>query len=360
MKTFSIIVLLLLGGVASAQVIKGRYVVMGNTDSVQSKILHENRKIWVYTPAGANDPTYTKQRYPVVYLLDGDSHFASVTGMIQQLSEVNGNMVCPDMIVVAIANTDRTRDLTPTNSMFDNQHKKTDQFKSSGGGEKFTSFIEKELMPHIDSIYPTAPYKILIGHSFGALTAMNIFINHTNLFNAYVVIDPSMWWDGRKLLKQAQDAIKERNFSGKSLFLGIANTMPVGMDTLQVHKDTTGDTEHIRSILALADAFKSNPNNGLNFKYKYYSEDNHGMVTMIAEYDALHFLFGYYRFNQDDYKKVFDPQDKADVLNIIVKHYASLSNTWAMSSYPLKGKLMNWPTIIYKVIMLIRPSPCLP
>ncbi|HEX3386461.1 MAG TPA: alpha/beta hydrolase-fold protein, partial [Mucilaginibacter sp.] len=90
-------------------------------------------------------------------------------------------------------NTNRMRDLTPTNVPPD---------KSSGGGEKFTDFIKTELMPHIDSIYPTASYKMLIGHSLGGLMAINTLINHPEMFNAYVAIDPSMWWDDRKLLNR--------------------------------------------------------------------------------------------------------------------------------------------------------------
>ena len=84
-------------------------IVIGKIDSVYSKTLGEQRKIWVYTPdmtSGSNN-----QHWPVVYLLDGDGHFASVVGMIQQMSQVNGNNVYPEMIVVAIPNTDRTRDL---------------------------------------------------------------------------------------------------------------------------------------------------------------------------------------------------------------------------------------------------------
>ncbi|QJD94769.1 alpha/beta hydrolase [Mucilaginibacter robiniae] len=107
------------------------------------------------------------------------------------------------MIVVAITNTDRTRDLTPTNSLTEPGGKHNEEFKNSGGGEQFISFIEKELMPHVDSLYPTALYKVLIGHSFGALTVVKVLINHTKLFNAYVAIDPSMWWDQQKLLQQA-------------------------------------------------------------------------------------------------------------------------------------------------------------
>src|SRR5579862_8259454 len=129
-------------------------ITLGTVDKVNSKILKEERKIWVYVPNSGNNDVYAKQRYPVLYLLDGDAHFYSVVGMIHQLSSVNGNTICPEMIVVGIPNTDRTRDLTPTNSLTGPDGSKISDFKTSGGGEKFESFIEKELIPHIDSVYP--------------------------------------------------------------------------------------------------------------------------------------------------------------------------------------------------------------
>ena len=50
-------------------------IVMGKVDSVFSKTLNEQRKIWVYVPDMLNGNTDTNRRYPVVYLLDGDGHF---------------------------------------------------------------------------------------------------------------------------------------------------------------------------------------------------------------------------------------------------------------------------------------------
>ena len=245
-------------------------IILGTIDSVYSNILNEQRKIWVYVPDGDNTGTFSRQKYPVVYLLDGDAHFYSVVGMIQQLSSVNGNTICPKMIVVGIPNTDRTRDLTPTHVDVDPPYMDSAGSKTSGGGERFISFIEKELMPHIDSLYPIAPYKMLIGHSFGGLTVMNTLIHHQNLFNSYVVIDPSMWWDKQKLLKEAKQDLASKKYDGISLFLGIANTMEKGMDTVHVKKDTSGITKHIRSILALSSYLNSDKQNGLRFSYKYY------------------------------------------------------------------------------------------
>src|SRR5258708_38716380 len=113
---------------------------------------------------------------------------------------------------------------------------------------------------------------------------MNMVDNHSGLFNAYIAIDPSMWWDKKKLLAQAHAVLHQKNFAGKSLFLGIANTMPLGMDTSHVRKDTSGMTEHIRAILTLTDILKSNPENGLSWSYRYYDGDSHGSVPLITEY----------------------------------------------------------------------------
>lgn len=87
-------------------------VIIGKVDSFYSTVLNETRKIWIYMPNGLDEKS--TNRYPVVYLLGGPAHCYSVVGLIQQFSQVNGNTVCQEMIVVAIANTDRTRDLTPT------------------------------------------------------------------------------------------------------------------------------------------------------------------------------------------------------------------------------------------------------
>ena len=291
-------------------------IVVGKTDSIQSKILGEQRKIWVHVPDGTN------QKYPVVYLLDGDGHFSSVVGMMQQLSSINGNTMCPKMIVVGITNTDRTRDLTPSHIDADSPFMDSASAKTSGGGENFIAFMEKELMPYIEAKYPAAPYKILIGHSFGGLAVMQTFTHHTDLFNSYICIDPSMWWDKEKLLKQTQQLLTEKKFDGKSLYLGIANTMEEGMNIKKVVNDTAAVTQHIRSNLKLQAAFEKNKQNGLKYSGKYYPDDTHGSAPLITEYDALRFFFDFFALK-------FDMKDFMDSTGTLAtkyqNHFANLS-----------------------------------
>lgn len=319
-------------------------IVIGTIDSLHSKILGETRKIWVYVPN--SNKIFARQRYPVVYLFDGDGHFCSVMGIIQQLSEVNGNMILPQMILIGITNTDRTRDLTPSHVTSDGEID-TAFLRTSGGGEKFTSFLEEELIPYVDSLYPTTPYRTLIGHSFGGLMVINILINHTKLFNSYISIDPSMWWDNKRLLNLARSVLAEKDFTGRSLYLGIANTIDPGLDTNIVKIDTSLATRHIRSILELSRCLKENKKNNLKYDWKYYNNDDHGSVPLIAEYDGLRFIFSFYK------PDISYSQLKDSSLNIdsVIKQYSeTLSKNFGYPSVPPESflNLLGYESIALK------------
>lgn len=308
-------------------------IVLGKNDKIHSKILNEDRRIMVYVPNGEMRAS-TSKKYPVVYLLDGDAHFYSVVGMIQQLSSVNGNTICPEMIVVGIPNTNRTRDLTPTHVDVDLPYMDSTSSKPSGGGEQFMAFIEKELIPHIDSLYPTQPYKMLIGHSFGGLTVMNALINHTNLFNAYIAIDPSVWWDKTRFLQTTKKALTDKKYAGIYLYLGIANTMSEGMTLAKLPNDKSPDNAHIRSIFELDNHLKANKQNQLKYKSKYYPTDDHSSVPLISEYDALHFIFNYYPIKLTG--KDFTDSTTA-LVNKFQKHFATLSKEFGYEIKPDEG-----------------------
>lgn len=261
-------------------------VAIGRKDSLHSKVLNETRELLIYVPAAAaNDPSL---KYPVIYLLDGDIYFHSFTGIVSHLSEVNSNAVIPDMIVVGIVNTDRTRDLTPTADT-------TTHMQPNGGDEKFTTFIEKELIPYIESRYPIAPYRMLTGHSLGGLLVVNILLKHPHLFNSYITLDPGMWWDNKRLLKESASLLKKEKYSGKSLFVAIGNPMQDGMDSIKARKDTTPSTAAIRSVFDLADQLRAGKDHKVRYGIKYYPGESHGSIPLISAYDALRFAFDFYK-----------------------------------------------------------------
>ena len=264
----------------------GKPVTIGTTDSLFSPTLKENRKFLVYTPPSYSDTTYTPRRYPVLYLLDGDAHFHSVTGLLQILGTgVNATYVVPEMIVVAIPNTNRMRDMTPTNTDKDANGKPQPGFKGSGGMGNFLTFIKSELIPKIEQTYRTEPYRVFVGHSLGGITAIQALYTMPETFNAYVAIDPSLWWDDRLLLKQAREKFTKPGLAGRTLYVAQANTITPGDTTLNVHYN---------AIVQFNSIMESFNNSGIRYAYRYYPNDSHGSVPMIAEYDALRFIFDSY------------------------------------------------------------------
>jgi uncharacterized protein len=272
----------------------------------------------VYVPESAKADS--KTRYPVMYLLDGKDFFHSMTGMAGYLSAL-GKM--PEMIVVGIMNNDRGSDLTPTQSKFSRDGMVDPDFKNSGRGKKFTSFIEKELMPHIDARYNTAPYRMFVGHSLGGLTVLNALINHPTLFTSYVAIDPSVWWDNHLIMKQAQNVLTQKDYAGKSLYYAASNTMEKGMDTVRVVKDTAYANGNVRNNFQFRETLRKS--NNLQWAWKFYPEDNHSSVPLLSQYDALRFIFKKYELDKD-------VQDPTITMEYIKDHYRVVS---AIMQYPV-------------------------
>jgi predicted alpha/beta superfamily hydrolase len=273
-------------------------VTIGKIDSIFSPTLKEQRPYLVYTPPSYSDTTYTKRGYPVLYLLDGDAHFHSVTGLLQILGTgVNATFVVPEMIVVAIPNTNRMRDLTPTQAARDFEGKADTALRMTGGGPKFLNFMKSELIPHIDATYRTAPYRVFVGHSLGGLMAFQALYTMPEVFNAYVAIDPSLWWDDRRLLKQAPAFFGKATAPGRTLFVTQANTL-VATDTI--------DNPHYNSIVRLNAIVEAGNASGVRYAFRYYPNDSHGSVPLISEYDALRFIFD--GFQPDLFRALEEPE----------------------------------------------------
>lgn len=303
--------------------------VIGNMDSLHSNILDETREIWVHVPGNQGDGLFSQVKYPVLFLLDAPDHFHAVTGMIKHMS---GNAISPEMVVVGIPNTDRTRDLTPTH--VDVVFGDSTFARTSGGGDAFLEFMEKELIPYVENNYPVTGYRTFVGHSFGGLIAVYTLYTKPELFSNYVAIDPSLWWDYPVMLDMADSVFTNTDFKGKAMFVGVANTMEEGMEIADVRSDTSQTTRHIRSILRFVEKVPEKSQN-LTFDWKYYADDDHGSVPLITEYDALRFLFPWYRLKGLD--KFFQPGTEETAQNLITlidSHYAQVSDHFGYEVLP--------------------------
>ena len=249
---------------------------IGKQYSVYSSSLQEKRTYWVHLPD--NYEENKNQHYPVIYLLDGEDFFHAMVGIRQTLSTTKGKHI-PPCIIIGIISGDRTRDFTPTASTIGRDGKQTlNAIPQGGGADLFYHFLIKELRTRIDSSYRTNGRNILIGHSYGGLFTLNVFLHYTESFDTYLAIDPSLWWDNGRLAKEAISLIKRKDFSQTNLYIGIASKKR--NDRTDIHLATIRHFLHVLSEI-----------HGLHFYHKSFPDENHGSVKIPGLYDGIKQLF---------------------------------------------------------------------
>jgi uncharacterized protein len=253
---------------------RGAVVQYGERFRIRSGNLKEEREYWVYLPSSyAADGRYAPKRYPVLYVLDGEWNFDWACKVVQYMGDV---LEIPEMIVVGIPNTERERDMTPTHN---------DSEASSGGGRAFERFLSEELAPAIEGRYRTEPYRILVGHSIAGALAVDCFLQQKKVFQGFVAIDPSLWWDNQTLVEQAKSFVPGAN-SHDALFLAEANW------PRNLYEESKSNKYGSDLFLA---AMKGKEAPGIRIGSQFLDTDDHGSSRLMAVYQGLRFIF-------DDYK----------------------------------------------------------
>jgi predicted alpha/beta superfamily hydrolase len=252
---------------------ESKLFILGRTEEIYSNELSEKRILNIYLPEGyLSTDTIT---YPVVYLLDGsaDEDFIHIVGLYQFNSFPWVNRV-PKSIIVGISNVDRQRDFTYPTTI--EAEKKT--YPAAGHSDKFINFIEKDLQPYIEKNYKTNSLKTIIGESLGGLLATEILFKKPTLFNKYIIVSPSLWWDNGSLLKIKSSTLEKTFNSPTDIYIG------VGKEGL-----TPGDTPHVMEVDTnlLAEKIKNSKSKSVNEYFDYLPLENHATIMHQAVSDAL-------------------------------------------------------------------------
>jgi predicted alpha/beta superfamily hydrolase len=234
-------------------------VVLGKLIPFQSNVLEEERQIMVYLPTGYHQ---AQTKYPVLYLLDGRGHFQHASSTVQFLSR-NGRM--PQMIVVAIVNVDRRRDFTPTN---------VENAPTSGGAEKFITFMNEELFPMIEKNYRTVPFRLLEGHSLGGLFSIHVLFEHSEMFQAHFAMSPYIMWDENIVLNESLKKLEQPLEFKNYLYITLGN-----------------EPNYVEPLGKLTGQLESKNPEGLEWHYIVMDNDNHGTVPLKSLYNGLETLY---------------------------------------------------------------------
>jgi predicted alpha/beta superfamily hydrolase len=251
--------------------------VLGRIENIYSRELSEYRTLNIYLPPGYREEDTT--HYPVIYLLDGaaDEDFIHVVGLVQ-FNNFSWIRRLPECIVVGIANKDRKRDFTFPTTVAEDQK----SYPTSGHSAAFISFLGKELQPFIQKRYRGNKKGMLIGQSLGGLLATEILLKHTSLFDKYVIISPSLWWDNGSLLQEKTKESIEKQATNTSVYIA------VGKEGL-----TPGKSPRVMEVDAnlLADQLKSMEHEKPDVYFDYLPGEDHATITHQAVFNAFRALY---------------------------------------------------------------------
>jgi predicted alpha/beta superfamily hydrolase len=241
------------------------------TESIASRLLHQNRAIEVYLPEeSTRQPT---ARFETLYVLDGDWNTKIVTEIVNFMRQLG---MIPPVIVVSVPNyfdshgiNSRDRDLTPS---------AVDDEPRSGGAREFLAFLKEELIPLVDLHYPTNGIHLIHGHSYGGLFLMYVLENEPQLFDGYLVLDPALRWDHNAFKAGLRDRIAAIPTRGKAVYVAGragAGAKDMGLDDLE-------------PIL------KAGLPSALHWRMTLYEDETHDSLKLKATYDALKFAYDGY------------------------------------------------------------------
>ncbi len=239
-------------------------VVIGESVSIDSHILDEKRNILIYYPQSYDQAT---KKYPVLYLLDAEYQFHYATGVVAFLSEIG---IIPEMIVVGITNTERNRDLTPDPGAAERK-----RFPTSGGANVFLEFVDQELIPYVSAHCRVQPFKILAGWSLGGLFTVHSMLSRPGVFDAYIAMSPSLYWDSQREACKAEKLLAGSTTFKKSLYI------------------TMGDErdEMVNSSKEFSKVLAKYPIPDFAWKYEPMFNETHASIKLKGLYNGLEFIF---------------------------------------------------------------------
>ena len=259
-------------------------VQLGFRLTFRSAILGEERPLLVRLPASY--PRFASQRYPVLVLLDGETHFLHASGLAEYLAFQG---VMPEAIVVAIPNTDRVRDFSQVPAAGQ---------EGSGGAPAFARFLAEELVPWLDATYRTAPFRILFGHSMTGQFALWMLGEESGAFSAVVAASPWVIWNEGWLVDDTDRRWRREPPAGRRFAYLTAGDEPELLPTL----------DRYRAVL------RTRAPKTLAWHYRPLPQDDHGTLVPATLDHGLRWVFDGWRLDE-----------RAADLATLRRHYAEVS-----------------------------------
>ena len=203
-----------------------------------SATLHNTRKLRVWLPPGYHDAANAAKKYPVLYILDGDTAFDSCTAFRHQefradetLTELITSGRIPPVIAVGIDSASAALGYNAAGESPDKGEERAREFLAYPDpfswpglrdvrGAEFPAFLEHVVMPTIANKYRVmtgAANSALWGDSYAGSAALYIAIHYPLLFDKMIIESPSLQVGNGQLLRDTESIRSSCGANGNSL-----------------------------------------------------------------------------------------------------------------------------------------------
>ena len=231
---------------------------------INSKVLNETRRYLVSLPAEYSDSgSESDKKYPVVYVLDGDSHFQHATSALRHLEKYER---APASIVVGIPNAAgmRFRDLAQKHDLF-------------------LKFIEDELMPLINENYRTQNVNTLFGHSLAGAFTLYVMSENHNKFNNYIAASPHLLVNKGEIQFSLNSMFENGKLHNYRVYFSLA--------------DIKGDgISRVNEIERFVSFLNEKATKNLAWQYQTMADQAHMTTPYLTIYQGLSFVFRDFQF----------------------------------------------------------------
>jgi predicted alpha/beta superfamily hydrolase len=215
-------------------------------------------------------PSYksdTTKKYPVLFVLDGETNGELVDGMLQRLHLSNGSN---EHIIVGVTSSNRLRDFAPTVNK-----DPRGPVGEGGGGDKFLDFLETELIPEVNTKYRTNDHNVIAGHSIAGLLVIHSFQSRPNLFQGHLAFSPAVWWGERETSQSTKKYVTTAKHIQNYLYMAIGSE--------------SGEMRQVYD--SLAQTILRNRNIDFNVRFDEFEHEGHDFTMAAGLYNSLKGLF---------------------------------------------------------------------
>jgi predicted alpha/beta superfamily hydrolase len=235
-------------------------IVIGKSETIFSSVLDESRTLFIVCPENYNN---TKNQYPVLYVLDAERYFNYTATLVQFLAQ-NGRI--PQMVIIGIPNTDRSRDFS---------YKRSEDNKTSGV-DRFFRFLKQELIPFVDKNYRTVPYRIIKGWCATGVFCIYGLFTYPELFDAYIASSPYLVKDASFIFQMVEDYPKNGLKSREFIFMSVGG---------QDRPDAKVEIPKFAALLEKKEL------NGLEWHFETFDKEDHYTIDLRTFYLGMEVLY---------------------------------------------------------------------